>query len=145
VWNRRYVAKVQITVAKIVDVERRGGYYSKAGVLRDMFQNHLMQLLALLLWNHNDPILKERLFGLAGSEGNHGEDVKEVYFYLDATPTHSYLKMNTSTVITAPGWVLAIRPAGRGLWPNLSSSRGQFFYSNWTDHAGTNSSTSCDA
>ncbi len=48
---------------------------------------------ALALWNHRDPILKERLFGLTGTEGNHGEDVKEYYFYLDATPTHSYLKM----------------------------------------------------
>ena len=47
---------------------------------------------ALALWNHRDPILKERLFGLSGPEGNHGEDVKESYFYLDATPTHSYLK-----------------------------------------------------
>jgi hypothetical protein len=47
---------------------------------------------ALTLWNGHDPILKERLFGLTGPEGNHGEDVKEVYFYLDATPTHSYLK-----------------------------------------------------
>src|SRR5678815_5137076 len=45
------------------------------------------------LWNGRDPILKERLFGLTNSEGNHGEDVKEVYYYLDATPTHSYLKM----------------------------------------------------
>jgi Mannosylglycerate hydrolase MGH1-like glycoside hydrolase domain/Glycosyl hydrolase family 63 C-terminal domain len=44
-------------------------------------------------WNRRDPILKERLFGLTGHEGNHGEDVKECYFYLDATPTHSYLKM----------------------------------------------------
>jgi hypothetical protein len=44
------------------------------------------------LWNGKDPILKERLFGLAGPEGNHGEDVKECYFYLDSTPTHSYLK-----------------------------------------------------
>jgi hypothetical protein len=45
------------------------------------------------MWNGRDPILKERLFGLTNSEGNHGEDVKEHYFYLDATPTHSYLKM----------------------------------------------------
>jgi len=48
---------------------------------------------ALALWNGQDSILKERLFGLSGSEGNHGEDVKEYYFYLDSTPTHSYMKM----------------------------------------------------
>jgi hypothetical protein len=47
---------------------------------------------ALALWNGKDPILKERLFGLTGPEGNHGEDVKEHYFYLDSTPTHSYMK-----------------------------------------------------
>lgn len=47
---------------------------------------------ALALWNGNDPILKERLFGLTNNEGNHGEDVKEYYFYLDSTPTHSYMK-----------------------------------------------------
>ena len=48
---------------------------------------------ALALWNGRDPILKERMFGLAGSEGNHGEDVKEYYHYLDSTPSHSYMKM----------------------------------------------------
>ncbi|MHC9541298.1 MAG: glucosidase [Vulcanimicrobiota bacterium] len=47
---------------------------------------------ALAMWNGNDPILKERLFGLTNSEGNHGEDVKEYYYYLDSTPTHSYMK-----------------------------------------------------
>jgi Mannosylglycerate hydrolase MGH1-like glycoside hydrolase domain len=47
---------------------------------------------AIALWNERDPILKERLFGLTNSEGNHGEDVKEYYFYLDSTPTHSYMK-----------------------------------------------------
>ena len=47
---------------------------------------------ALALWNEHDPILKERTFGLTGNEGNHGEDVKEYYFYLDSTPTHSYMK-----------------------------------------------------
>jgi hypothetical protein len=47
---------------------------------------------AIALWNHRDPILKERLFGLTGSEGNHGEDVKEYYYYLDSTPTHSYMR-----------------------------------------------------
>ncbi len=49
--------------------------------------------LSVALWNGRDPILKERLFGLTNAQGNHGEDVKEQYFYLDATPTHSYLKM----------------------------------------------------
>jgi hypothetical protein len=48
---------------------------------------------SLGLWNHRDPILKERLFGLTGTEANHGEDVKEYYYYLDSTPTHSYMKM----------------------------------------------------
>ncbi len=48
---------------------------------------------ALSLWNRRDPILKSRLFGLTGSEGNHGEDVKELYYYLDSTPTHSYMRM----------------------------------------------------
>jgi hypothetical protein len=47
---------------------------------------------AVALWNGRDPILKERLFGLTNAEGNHGEDVKECYFYLDSTPTHSYMK-----------------------------------------------------
>ena len=47
---------------------------------------------AVALWNEKDPILKERVFGLTGNEGNHGEDVKEYYFYLDSTPTHSYMK-----------------------------------------------------
>ncbi len=54
--------------------------------------NHGRLCLALALWNGRDPILKERLFGLSGTEGNHGEDVKEYYFYLDSTPTHSYMK-----------------------------------------------------
>src|SRR6058998_414487 len=47
---------------------------------------------AIALWNGRDPILKERLFGLTGNEGNHGEDIKEYHFYLDSTPTHSYMK-----------------------------------------------------
>ena len=53
--------------------------------------NHQRLCFALALWNEKDPILKERLFGLSGNEGNHGEDVKEYYFYLDSTPTHSYM------------------------------------------------------
>ncbi len=54
---------------------------------------HQRICFSVALWNGKDPILKERLFGLTGSEGNHGEDVKELYYYLDSTPTHSYMKM----------------------------------------------------
>lgn len=54
---------------------------------------HQRLCLSIALWNGRDPILKERLFGLTNSEGNHGEDVKELYYYLDATPSHSYLKL----------------------------------------------------
>lgn len=54
--------------------------------------NHQRVCFAPAFWNGKDPILKERLFGLAGGEGNHGEDIKEYYFYLDNTPTHSYMK-----------------------------------------------------
>jgi hypothetical protein len=53
---------------------------------------HQKICFALALWNHRDPILKERMFGLTGNEGNHGEDVKECYYYLDSTPTHSYMR-----------------------------------------------------
>src|SRR5579864_1069874 len=53
---------------------------------------HQRFCFALALWNERDVILKERLFGLTNAEGNHGEDVKEYYFYLDSTPTHSYMK-----------------------------------------------------
>ncbi|HEX8835411.1 MAG TPA: hypothetical protein VF748_00615 [Candidatus Acidoferrum sp.] len=54
---------------------------------------HQMMCFGLALWNGRDPILKERLFGVTGNQGNHGEDVKECYFYLDSTPTHSYMRM----------------------------------------------------
>src|SRR5512146_1477786 len=54
--------------------------------------NHSLLCFAPTLWNETDPILKERLFGLTNTEGNHGEDVKEYYFFLDNTPTHSYMK-----------------------------------------------------
>jgi hypothetical protein len=60
--------------------------------LAGICDRHQLICFALALWNERDPILKERLFGLAGNEGNHGEDVKEYYFYLDSTPTHSYMK-----------------------------------------------------
>ncbi|HVB89896.1 MAG TPA: glucosidase [Beijerinckiaceae bacterium] len=55
--------------------------------------DHQYWCLALALWNGRDPILKERMFGLTNSEGNHGEDVKELWYYLDGTPTHSYMRM----------------------------------------------------
>ena len=60
--------------------------------LAGISDKHQFICFALALWNQRDPIVKERLFGLTGSEGNHGEDVKEYYFYLDSTPTHSYMK-----------------------------------------------------
>ena len=66
----------------------RWGEDGLAGISDD----HQILCFALALWNGRDPILKERLFGLTNSEGNHGEDVKEYYFYLDSTPTHSYMK-----------------------------------------------------
>jgi hypothetical protein len=66
----------------------RWGEDGIAGISDDMQR----LCFAVALWNGKDPILKERLFGLTGSEGNHGEDVKELYFYLDNTPTHSYMK-----------------------------------------------------
>jgi len=60
------------------------------GAICDRYQ---VMVFAPAFWNGRDPILKERLFGLQSSEGNHGEDVKEYYYYLDSTPTHSYMKM----------------------------------------------------
>ena len=65
--------------------------WSEDGLL-GICDNHQRLCLAFAFWNGQDPILKERLFGLAGPEGNHGEDVKELYYYLDSTPTHSYMK-----------------------------------------------------
>ena len=60
--------------------------------LAGICDRHQLICFAIALWNGRDPILKERLFGVSGNEGNHGEDVKEQYFYLDCTPTHSYMK-----------------------------------------------------
>ena len=54
--------------------------------------NHQRLCLSLGLWNEKDRMIKERLFGVSGPQGNHGEDVKELYYYLDSTPTHSYMK-----------------------------------------------------
>jgi hypothetical protein len=60
--------------------------------LAGVSDNHQRLCFSLALWNGVDPYLKERLFGVTGHEGNHGEDVKELYWYLDSTPTHSYMK-----------------------------------------------------
>jgi hypothetical protein len=65
--------------------------WTEDGIL-GISDNHQRLCFALAFWNGRDSILKERLYGLSGHEGNHGEDVKEVYYYLDSTPTHSYLK-----------------------------------------------------
>ncbi|MGE5636488.1 MAG: hypothetical protein ACM3UV_06065, partial [Nocardioidaceae bacterium] len=71
--------------------------------------------LALALWNGSDPILKERMFGLNNAEGNHGEDVKEYWFYLDSTPTHSYMKCQYKYPQREfPYWDLVSTNAGRG-------------------------------
>jgi Mannosylglycerate hydrolase MGH1-like glycoside hydrolase domain len=74
------------------DHARSRAYRWNEDGLAGICDRHQMICFALALWNGRDPILKERLFGLTGSEGNHGEDVKEYYFYLDSTPTHSYMK-----------------------------------------------------
>ena len=96
---------------------------------------------ALALWNGADPILKERLFGLTNGEGNHGEDVKEYYFYLDATPTSAYLK---APLQVPPGafpyadLVAHQPPAERGTsrstscWTPGSSPRGATSTSSWS-------------
>ena len=75
------------------DHARSRAYRWNEDGLAGFCDKHQTLCLALALWNGRDPILKERLFGLTGPEGNHGEDVKEVYFHEDATPTASYLRM----------------------------------------------------
>jgi hypothetical protein len=74
------------------DQARSRAYHWGEDGLAGFSDDHQWLCFALALWNGKDPILKERLFGLTNSEGNHGEDVKEYYFYLDSTPTHSYMK-----------------------------------------------------
>jgi hypothetical protein len=75
------------------DHARSRAYRWNEDGLAGISDRHGILCFALALWNGRDPILKERLFGLTGSEGNHGEDVKELYYYLDSTPTHSYMRM----------------------------------------------------
>jgi hypothetical protein len=74
------------------DHARSRAYRWNEDGLAGLCDRHQRLCFALAMWNGRDPILKERLFGLNGEEGNHGEDVKEYYFYLDSTPTHSYMK-----------------------------------------------------
>jgi len=74
------------------DHARSRAYRWSEDGLAGISDRHQMICFAIALWNGRDPILKERLFGLTGNEGNHGEDVKEYYFYLDSTPTHSYMR-----------------------------------------------------
>ena len=74
------------------DHARSRAYRWNEDGLAGICDRHQILCFAIALWNEEDPILKERLFGLTGSQGNHGEDVKEYYFYLDSTPTHSYMK-----------------------------------------------------
>ena len=74
------------------DHARSRAYRWNEDGLAGICDRHQRICFAIALWNRRDPILKERLFGLTGSEGNHGEDVKEYYFYVDSTPTHSYMK-----------------------------------------------------
>ena len=73
------------------DQARSRAYHWGEDGLAGISDEHQRLCFAIALWNGKDPILKERLFGLTNSEGNHGEDVKEYYFYLDSTPTHSCL------------------------------------------------------
>ena len=74
------------------DHARSKAYRWNEDGLGGISDRHQFICFALALWNGRDPILKERLFGLTGDEGNHGEDAKEYYFYVDSTPTHSYMK-----------------------------------------------------
>ena len=74
------------------DQARSKAYRWNEDGIAGICDRHQHICFALALWNEKDPILKERIFGLTGNEGNHGEDVKEYYFYLDSTPTHSYMK-----------------------------------------------------
>ena len=74
------------------DQARSRAYHWGEDGLAGISDNQQLLCFCLALWNGRDAILKERLFGLTNSEANHGEDVKEYYFYLDSTPTHSYMK-----------------------------------------------------
>ncbi len=78
--------------------------------------------LALALWNGRDPILKERMFGLTGDEGNHGEDVKEYWWYLDATPTHDLAAL----ALPLPPACLPVRGPGRARTGRAAASEPEY-------------------
>ena len=73
------------------DARSKAYRWGEDGIL-GICDNHQRLCFALAFWNGRDPILKERFFGLTGQQGNHGEDVKELYYFLDSTPTHSYMR-----------------------------------------------------
>ena len=75
------------------DMARSKAYRWGEDGIAGICDRYQLLVFALALWNGRDPILKERMFGVTGNEGNHGEDVKEYWFYLDNTPTHSYMRM----------------------------------------------------
>src|ERR1043165_5585553 len=74
------------------DMARSKAYRWGEDGLAGICDRYQLLCFSLAVWNHKDPILKERAFGLVPTEGNHGEDLKDYYFYLDSTPTHSYMK-----------------------------------------------------
>jgi hypothetical protein len=80
------------------DQARARAYHWGEDGLAGISDEKQLLCFSLGLWNHKDPILKERLFELTNRESNHGEDVKEYYFYLDSTPTHSYMKLALATM-----------------------------------------------
>jgi hypothetical protein len=89
------------------DHARSRAYRWNEDGLAGICDRHQRICFALALWNGSDSILKERLFGLTGNEGNHGEDVKEYYFYLDSTPTHSFMRyLRACRYGNLPGWPL---------------------------------------
>ena len=104
--------------------------------LMGISDNHQRLCFALALWNERDPILKERAFGLTGSEGNHGEDLKDYYFYVDGTPSHSYLK---GAVQVSPGGV-PLSGADRGQPPARQGMNSNT--SCWTRESSTRTATS---
>jgi hypothetical protein len=103
------------------DQSRSRAYHSGEDGIAGFCDENMLLCFSLGLWNGKDPILKERLFGLTNGEGNHGEDVKEYYFYLDSTPTHSYAKMLYK-------YPQAAFPYGELLAENGRRSRTEFEY-----------------